>query len=126
MAKELALGAGVKVRLFLRVPIGTLRAQEDIKKFMKINRIINRIECEIELSSEELCKAAEEYNLSDHKYTLRLYIESYIKDSSQAEFLMSNLDELAEELSSEMSGYKWEVAVKQVVAAFLAIYKERV
>lgn len=93
---------------------------------MKINRIINRIECEIELSSEELCKAAEEYNLSHHKYNLRLYIESYIKDSSQAEFLMSNLDELAEELSSEMSGYEWEVAVKQVVAAFLAIYKERV
>lgn len=93
---------------------------------MKINRIINRIECEIELSSEELCKAAEEYNLSNHKGTLRIYIESYIKDSSQAEFLMSSLDELAEELSSKMSDYRWEVAVKQVVAAFLAIYKERV
>lgn len=90
---------------------------------MKINRIINRIECEIELTSEELCKAAEEYKLSDHKDTLRLYIEAYIKDSSQADFLMSSLDELAEELSSKMSCYEWEVAVKQVVSAFLAIHK---
>lgn len=93
---------------------------------MKINRIINRVECEIELTSEEIRKAAEEYKLWDHKDTLRLYIESYIKDSSQADFLMRNLDELAEELSSEMSCYEWEVAVKQVVAACLAIYKERV
>lgn len=91
---------------------------------MKIIRLINRIECEIELTSEELCKAAEEYNLSIRKDTLRLYIESYIKDSSQAEFLMSNLDELAEELNSKMSGYEWEAAVKQVVAAFLAINKQ--
>ena len=90
---------------------------------MKIIRLINRIECEIELTSEELCKAAEEYKLSDHKDTLRLFIEAYIKDSSQADFLMSSLDELAEELSSKMSCYEWEVAVKQVVSAFLAIHK---
>ena len=38
MEQALALGAGVKVRLYLRVPIGTLRAQEDIDEDYKINQ----------------------------------------------------------------------------------------